>query len=158
MAEMKVLVASILAVSAVAVASPAYSLGGLLVRAETVAVVQLDTSDPHGATFHADRLFRGRFDRGTRLDIAPDKLPPHVTRFVAVSQGDKHFGPPTADAQIGQGTAGQRGFRGWLLYPVRRVHGHDVVDPELLIKDDGEVHIDRLGKLVAKHRYRATGE
>lgn len=151
---MKLLAAAcVLAASAVAAASPAYSLGQLFVRAETVAIVGLDATDPHGATFHADRLYRGRLDRGTRLAITPDELPAHVTRFLAVSQGDAHFGPPTADAKIGQGTEGQRGFRGWLLYPVRRLHGHDVIAAET-----GAVRIDRLGALVAKHPYRAAGE
>jgi hypothetical protein len=156
MTRMRRLVLLSLLAASSAAASPPYSLGGLLVRAQTVAIVQLDASDAHRATFHAERLYRGRFDRGTRLNI--DQLPEHVTRFVAVSQGDAPFGPPTADAQIGQGTEGQRGFRGWLLYPVRRVHGHDVVDPALLTQWDGELRIDRLGALIAKHPYRPAGE
>ena len=49
-------------------------------------------------------------------------------------------------------------YRGWLLYPVRHVHGHDVVDPTRLTARDGEVRIDTLGAVVAKHPYREAGE
>lgn len=158
MARMKLLVATILAASAVASASPPYPLGGLLVRAKTVAIVRLDTTELDHATFHAERLYRGRFDRNTRFDIDRDQLPAHVTRFVAISQGDVPFGPPTSNAQIGQSGEGQRGFRGWLLYPVRRVRGRDLVDPALLTQWDGVLRVQQLGALVAKHPYRPAGE
>ncbi|HUJ63019.1 MAG TPA: hypothetical protein VLX92_31175 [Kofleriaceae bacterium] len=148
-------VVAVLLASSVAAASPAYELGQLFVRAESIAIVERGA---HGLTFHATAVLRGAFPRGKHLDLPDDARLEHVTRFLAVSQGDKAFGPPTDEARLGQGIEGQRGFRGWLLYPIRHVRGHDVLDPALLIGTDGELRVDRLPALVRAHPYREAGE
>jgi hypothetical protein len=145
---------AVLWMSSIASASPAYELTELMTRAQTVALVTIDKRDAHGITVRAKTVYRGSAAR--HLQIDPAEVPDG--EYVALSQGDKPFGPPTDDARLGQGTEGQRGYRGWLLYPVRHVHGHDVVDPTRLTARDGEVRIDTLGAVVAKHPYREAGE
>jgi hypothetical protein len=140
---------AILSASSLAAASPAYELAQLLHRAQTVALV---TIDAHDGAVHAKHLYRGKAPRALHID--PAALPKDVDLYVALSQGDKPFGPPTGDAQVGQGTEGQRGYRGWLLYPVRGGR----VDPAWLIKSDGDIRVDHLRAFVAKHPYRESGE
>ena len=144
--------------SSLAAASPQHELAGLLRRAQTVALVTIGAHDAHGVTLRANTVYRGVVPRGLRVQIDPAGLPNDVDQYVALSQGDKSSGPPTDDARIGQGIEGQRGYRGWLLYPVRRVRRHDVIDPALLTARDGEVRVRRLAALVAKHPYREAGE
>lgn len=158
---MKSLVVSCLMVAAVAAAPPAPS-GELLVRAETVGVFTLDGQDGQRARFVPVTTFRGAA-KPLALRIDRKSLPKDVTRYFVFSQGDRRFGPPTDVAQVGQGVIGQRGFRGWLLYPIHRVHDGDVVDAFLIAADgtprfDGAIAVDRLAAFVAQHPYRAAGE
>ena len=145
---------AVLVMSSLASASPAYDLTELMTRAQTVALVTIDGRDAHGITLRPRTVYRGSAARHLQIDpaIVPDGT------YVVLSQGDKRFGPPTDDARVGQGIEGQRGYRGWLLYPVRHVHGHDLVDPALLTGGDGEIRIERLGAIVKAHSYREAGE
>jgi hypothetical protein len=158
---MRLLAASVLFASSVAIASPRHDLAALLRRAPAVALVTLagrDSPPAHGVMVRKKMAYRGAVPRALHLRIDPVELPDGADLYLAVAQGDKVFGPPTDDAQLGQGIAGQRGYQGWLLYPVRRVRGHDVIDPSLLTMRDGEVRVDELAALLGKHPYREAGE
>jgi hypothetical protein len=152
-------------VSVSAFASKAGPFAGLLGRAETVALVTLSGHDATSATFTLDKLYRGAFAAKQMLRLGPTTTPPTipetlpagVTHFVAISQGDDRR-PPTDILEVGQGIKGQAGFQGWIIYPVRHIHGQDVIDPKYLIDDDGTLAIARLDKLVDDTPYHPKGK
>ena len=150
------LACAVVMVSSLAAASPPWALTSLMRRAETVALVIIDTRDPHGITLHAKTVYRGTITQDA-LQIDRATLPNGAYVFVALSQGDKPSGPPTDEVRVGQGGVGQAGYRGWLLFPLGHEHGHAVIDSQWLSMWDGEIRIDRLTSIVAAHPYRERG-
>src|SRR5271169_3891703 len=89
------------AMSAVAVASPAYPFDELLHRSETVFVGELGKHDATSVSFTVKRMLRGSTP-DARFDFNGG-LPKGVTKYVVISQGDDDGGKPTSTAQLGQG-------------------------------------------------------
>jgi len=148
----------VLALGTTVSASPAWDFAGLLARAQSVAVVTVEAHDGAIVTFAPTTVVRGSFSPHKKLRFRTDAaFDAGVTHYVAISQGDPARGPPTSDARIGQGIEGQAGFRGWLLYPVRTLHGREQIDPTLLIGDDGAIALDHLAAVVKKSPYRDHG-
>ena len=63
-----------------------------------------------------------------------------------ISQSRKS-GPGQA-AHLGQGLEGQSGYRGWLIYPIRRQESEEALDPAFLTGWEGAIRVDQLGELV----------
>jgi hypothetical protein len=154
------LVSFLLATGSSANASPPWLLSELFVRADTIALVTVIAPDAHSVVLRSKTLYRGaRLPAQVRIEASD--LPKDVSVFLALSQGDKPFGPPTDQAQLGQGIEGQRGYRGWILYPIRHVNDHDIVEGALFEPPSDQaaaVRVDQLPMLIGKQRYRERGE
>ncbi len=144
----------VLALCATAAASPPWTFGELLGRAQSVAVIEVEAQDGAIVTFAAKTIERGSFVAHKKLRLQADAALTIGARYVAISQGDPVRGPPTSDARIGQGIEGQAGFRGWLLYPVRTLRGREQIDPGLLTRGDGPITLDHLAAVVKQSPYR----
>jgi hypothetical protein len=144
--------------SPAASASTNYPLAILLERAKTVVLVTLEAHDATTATFACVTLYRGTFERHQTFQLEDDDdqaLPKGVKQFIAFSQGDD-ANPPTNQLEVRQYVKGQGGYRGWIVYPVVRRHGHDIVEPDA--SGEAPTSLDDLRDLLDHHPYRKHGK
>jgi hypothetical protein len=151
---MKGVILAVCAMSAVAVASPAYPFDELLRRSETVFIGELGKHDATSVTFTVKQTLRGQPSARFDFDPVNGELPSGVTEYVVISQGDDVGGKPTARATLGQGTVGQVSFRGWIVLPV--VNGK-VVGAMVMGKTMAPVKLADVAKIVARSPYKPKG-
>lgn len=116
-------------VAAPAFASPAFSLEELLERAKYVCIAEVDAFDGTSTTLTVQTNLRG--DPGTKtLSFKVDTLegkPEKGKRYFVFSQGLDPSGRPANEIKLSQGIEGQAGYCGWIMLPIEKLNGEDIV-------------------------------
>ncbi len=110
-------------------ASPPYTLEGLLVRAKFVCIAEVSTFDGTNVSLKVQSELRG--DLGT--DSLSFKVvtslgrPEKGKQYFVFSQGHDHWGDPKREIKMSQGIIGQASYCGWLMLPIQKEKGVEIV-------------------------------
>jgi hypothetical protein len=136
-----------------ALGAPPYPLDGLLRRARVV-FIGAASAEKGAITFTPTKVLRGTPPRPARFQTDGEPELARVDRFLVLSQGDDHYGPPTSHAALGQPLDGQASYTGWIVLAIQR---DGRVDGAFLVPRTGswvEVHEKDLPAIVARSPFR----
>lgn len=162
-------------------AAPAYSLEGLLKRAEFVYVGRLSemSQEKQPAMLSTGRGWRHISDRKIHLEVVEvlrgsnddikgkfgllglsseardDRESKLGALFLVLSQGDNYWGRPEPVIALGQPTMGQASYCGWLMFPLSKTDGDGIVAmlKSSKLENGGPLTLNRVREAVAETRY-----